>query len=74
MHLPVLTMEPIRFEAQDEVLCAHCHEPLDLHQPDPDLPEREIGTCLDCRTWYLIDASANLMYPLPDLKTLRAAS
>ena len=34
--------------------CLACAGPLDFHQPDPDLPQRMLGTCDSCKTWYLI--------------------
>lgn len=57
----------IRFECDDEVLCACCQGVLDRHQPDDERPERLLGTCPRCSSWFLIDAAARVMYLLPDL-------
>jgi hypothetical protein len=36
----------------------NCSGALALHQPDPDLPESILGTCRDCKSWYLIEAGS----------------
>jgi hypothetical protein len=36
-------------------VCRACGSELDLHQPDPEMPERLLGTCGDCKTWYLLE-------------------
>ncbi len=35
--------------------CPACSGALTLHQPDPQLPETILGTCGDCKTWFLLD-------------------
>ncbi len=35
--------------------CPNCANLLDLHQPDPQLPDRLLGICPRCKTWFLID-------------------
>ncbi len=35
--------------------CLHCSESLGIHQPDGFFPERLLGTCERCGTWYLLD-------------------
>ena len=35
--------------------CRTCWSDLILHQPDPEMPERILGTCDECKTWYLFD-------------------
>ena len=27
-----------------------------VHQPDPETPDRLLGTCDECKSWYLMDA------------------
>lgn len=42
----------------DEIIpqvCRACGSELALHQPDPEMPERLLGTCGDCKTWYLLE-------------------
>jgi hypothetical protein len=51
--------------------CGTCDVPLDIHQPDPDLPDRLLGTCRVCKAWWLLDGEAELMARLPD--SLRVA-
>src|SRR5271166_1350535 len=35
------------------LVCRTCWSDLILHQPDPEMPERILGTCDECKTWYL---------------------
>jgi hypothetical protein len=35
------------------ILCQNCGYALTLHQPDPELPERLLGSCAECKCWYL---------------------
>jgi hypothetical protein len=55
------------------VQCASCLDSLMLHQPDEDLPHRLLGTCPECRTWFLIDSDTEVMVKLPDESDLRDA-
>ena len=55
----------------DELECIRCESFLYIHQPDEQLADRLIGTCPDCRAWYLIDASTGIMAVLPDETDLR---
>ncbi len=64
-------LELIRFECLDEILCGRCQTVLERHQPDGERPDRLLGTCYECGTWYLIDTEAGLMYSLPDVAALR---
>ena len=57
----------IRYECVDEMLCARCQEVLDRHQPDEEQPDRLLGTCPHCSSWFLIDAASCVMYLLPDI-------
>jgi hypothetical protein len=49
-----------------ESTCDTCGAPLDVHQPDADLPDRLLGTCQGCKAWWLLDGEAGLMARLPD--------
>ena len=53
--------------------CPVCRRPLTLHQPDPNWPDRLVGTCEGCRTWLLIDAAAGVMARLPGEEEFRGA-
>ena len=52
------------------VACALCTEPLGLHQPDPQDPDRLLGICQECHRWYLIEMMEEpgeaMMIMLPD--------
>jgi hypothetical protein len=39
--------------------CPVCDAPLTLHQPDPELPDRLLATCDDCKSWYVTDAKGS---------------
>ncbi|HWE39040.1 MAG TPA: hypothetical protein VG406_21005 [Isosphaeraceae bacterium] len=53
-----------------EAPCPDCRSVLDLHQPEPDRPDRLLGTCPACGLWSLIvvadDDDQATLYPLPD--------
>jgi hypothetical protein len=72
-----LALDLIRIDANSGGLsslpCPGCHEGLALHQPDPQLPDRLLGTCGECHAWFLILAIAGLMVRLPDEEDLRDA-
>ncbi len=38
--------------------CQRCGSDLALHQPDPQMPERILGTCGDCKSWFLLDGES----------------
>jgi hypothetical protein len=40
--------------------CGVCHCPVTLFQPDPQVPERLLGVCPECRTWSLLDGDRHL--------------
>jgi hypothetical protein len=64
---PLELLERVRFECSNEVLCVHCHSPLDRHQPVDESPERLLGTCCECGAWFLIDEEERVMVVLPHL-------
>ena len=53
------------------VRCPACRDHLFLHQPDEECPDRLLGTCDECRAWFLIDAAGKVMVRLPDEEELR---
>ena len=73
----LLTLDLIRLtpdpDDPSEVACPRCHASLLLHQPDQQMPERLLGTCAECQTWFLINAIANVMVRLPDEQDFRDA-
>lgn len=54
-----------------ETRCPGCGTDLDLHQPDPHLPDRLLGTCPECKSWFVIDLAAGAMAPVPAAETRR---
>ena len=48
----------------DRIHCLACDCELILHQPDPDLPERLLGTCDACKSWFLVEGVAGVPIPL----------
>jgi hypothetical protein len=71
----LLSLDRIRITSDPEhpllVQCSSCHDFLMLHQPDEDTPQRLLGTCPECRTWFLIDGHTDVMVKLPDENILR---
>jgi hypothetical protein len=37
-------------------VCPTCTGSLTVHQPDPDLPNRLLGVCHDCKSWFFLGA------------------
>ncbi|MDR3638434.1 MAG: hypothetical protein P4L84_31815 [Isosphaeraceae bacterium] len=54
---------PNQFE---ELPCPRCGEFLVIHAPDPSTPERMLGVCAECHSWYLLHCSECKMMRLPD--------
>jgi hypothetical protein len=48
----------------DQIHCLACDCELILHQPDPDLPDRLLGTCDECKSWFLIEGVECMPVPL----------
>ncbi len=42
------------FHDPGAVPCPSCSEALSLCQPDPECPDRLVGTCPGCGAWYLV--------------------
>ena len=53
--------------------CPRCHACLSIHQPDQELPDRLLGTCDECRTWFLINAASGVIVQLPSEEELKRA-
>jgi hypothetical protein len=72
-------MRATRFATTPEgiasVRCLNCDSPLELHQPDPELPERLLASCGQCDGWHVISLTADqteaVIVLLPDCDTLR---
>lgn len=67
MKSRLASFDYVRFENADEVLCIRCQGVLDRHQPDDEQPDRLLGTCPSCSSWFLIDVRSNRMCLLPEI-------
>ena len=43
-----------------ETPCPQCGEGLTLHQPDEALPDRLLGTCDECKGWFLLNGDGRI--------------
>ena len=57
-------------EVPSETPCQGCGEPLSIHQPDINAPERLLGTCDTCGAWHLVDLDRAVTVLLPDQDAL----
>lgn len=57
------------------VPCLRCEKLLDIHQPNPEQPERILATCEACKRWYLVDCNPEgteaVVVTLPPPETFR---
>ena len=51
---------------QAMVCCPHCECSLTLHQPDPELPNRLLATCDECKSWFLSDSDGVALVAIPE--------
>ncbi len=72
-----LTLDFIRIPGErggrSRLRCPLCTEVLTLHQPDEQSPDRLLGTCTECDTWFVLDAAAGFLVRLPAVEDLQAA-
>ncbi len=59
-------------------LCLRCESNLDINQPEAEVPDRLLGVCSDCGSWYLIDIDPEtesdiVVMRIPDAQELRDA-
>jgi hypothetical protein len=40
---------------------------LSFHQPDPDLPDRLLATCDECKSWFLANNDGTILVPVSKL-------
>jgi hypothetical protein len=78
---------PVHLEFQSQVdsehelsgfLCLRCESNLDINQPEAEVPERLLGVCGDCGSWYLIEIDPEnesdiIVARIPDAQELRKA-
>jgi hypothetical protein len=70
-----LALDLIRLDADPDERsrrkCPRCDNDLMVHQPDEQWPDRLLGACAECRSWFLIDVDGKVMVRLPDENDLR---
>lgn len=71
MRTVFVAVDVLRLQSLCRLACLHCGEELAIHQPDPEMPERMLATCAECRSWYLIDCVASVMVLLPNAEDLQ---
>lgn len=59
--------------ARSRIRCTYCRCQMALHMPDPDQPDRMLGTCLTCKSWFLIDRDEGVMFLMPDCHVHRGS-
>lgn len=47
--------------------CPQCECELVLHQPDPELADRLLATCDECKSWFLANSEGNVLIPIREL-------
>jgi hypothetical protein len=65
VSLTLIDLPPSR-KARLRVRCSNCQCHLAVHMPDPELPDRMLGTCSDCKSWYLLDCEGGVMFLMPE--------
>ena len=48
------------------VCCPHCECELTLHQPDPELADRLLATCDECKSWFLANSDGVVLIRVPE--------
>lgn len=48
------------------ICCPRCEYSLTLHQPDPELSERLLATCHECKSWFLTDPEGVTLVVIPN--------
>lgn len=54
-----ITIASMAIQGLAGMACRGCGAPLDVCQPDPNLPDRFLATCPDCLTWFLIETTSD---------------
>jgi hypothetical protein len=72
LHFPAPGTKPVG------PLCLNCSLPLFLSQPDLDAPERLLGVCGQCKSWFLVDLIPDqrqgIIWRLPDIEVIQRLS
>jgi hypothetical protein len=57
--LATIQIASVEVDGLASIACRVCGAPLDVCQPDPNLPDRFLATCPDCLTWFLVESSTD---------------
>ncbi len=64
----------VRSSRLTELTCQKCRATLDLLQPDVDRPDQFLAICLNCGSWFRVEARLGeprgVMVSLPDITSL----
>jgi hypothetical protein len=58
--------------ANGSFACPSCGCCLTLHQPDPELADRLLATCDDCKSWYVTNPTTTGLRPIRQLNDRRS--
>ncbi|MGE3819017.1 MAG: hypothetical protein AB7I30_06240 [Isosphaeraceae bacterium] len=67
MRTILTAISPSRYQYTGRAHCSRCEGVLERHQPEASRPERMLGVCSECGTWFLIDEQLCLLYALPEI-------
>lgn len=54
--MATVSITSVTIETLAGISCRTCGAPLDVCQPDPNLPDRFLATCPDCLAWFLVES------------------
>lgn len=54
-----VSIASVSIEGLAGISCRKCGAPLDVCQPDPNLPDRFLATCPDCLAWSLVESTGD---------------
>ena len=47
-------------------ICPRCEADCTLHQPDPELVDRLLATCDECKSWFLANSEGIVLIQVPE--------
>ena len=48
------------------ISCPSCEADLTLHQPDPELADRLLAICEECKSWFLANSEGVVLTRVPE--------
>ena len=49
-----------------DVICPRCTSRMEIHQPDPELADRFLATCVECKLWLVRNSKEDVLLLPPD--------